>query len=245
MSSRVSSVSRTELFASGRQSLARRIALVSAAAVVAVGVFVTPAGASTINTSTKVRACTNLGDNSCGVTYATLYAGTSVTMRCWRDESAYAGTVRWFWVAGGGVEGFVSANYVSSQSSVRHCNEYPHVQAARWAGTKLLHTDYDGWCLRFVRLAWSYAAKDIGSADTAYLYWRSNPKGYAKYGGDNPPVGALVFWGPTAGYREGHVAISIGAGRAISTYERSYRGVHVMVIKDRNQTHPYLGYMTP
>jgi hypothetical protein len=159
-----------------RSRFALRVALVAALLVGALGVAVVSAAASTINTSTKVRACTNLDDGSCKITYKTLYKGTAVTMRCWRDESAYAGTVRWFWVAGGGVEGFVSANYVSSQSRVGNCKYVPRIQAARWAGTKLGQLKFVDECLPFVRAAWSYAGKTVsGGTGSALNTGRTTP----------------------------------------------------------------------
>ena len=44
---------------------------------------------------------------------------------------------------------------------------------------------------------------------------------------------------------DGHVAISIGSGYAISTTERSVTGVHVFQIAYRNATKPYGGYLIP
>ena len=59
------------------------------------------------------------------------YAGAPVTMYCWLDAGWYAGTNRWFlvhtyvwssltrrWVW---ASGYMSANHVKNQSSVRHC----------------------------------------------------------------------------------------------------------------------------
>jgi cell wall-associated NlpC family hydrolase len=218
------------------------------AAVLGVGAVLAAAGAAqaaTIKTSTAVRTCTNLADSSCKVTYGTVNAKTTVTMRCWRDDSLYAGSVRWFWIAGGGIEGFVPANYVWPQDPSPICSESRAIEAVRWAGTKLGHQDWVNECLVFVAAAWRYAGIDIGTGGTAYNYWKSNPRGYARSSSTNAPVGALVFWGPTPGYPEGHVAISIGAGRAISTYERSTYPVHVLSIADRNRTHPYVGYLMP
>lgn len=58
-------------------------------------------------------------------------ANTSLGMICWTDSSYWSfGTNRWFWVYGfgiepsgslGEVEGYVSANTVSSQATVGHC----------------------------------------------------------------------------------------------------------------------------
>lgn len=174
-------------------------------------------------------------------------------MKCWRDESSYLGTVRWFWVDGPGAQGFVSANRASSHTLVPSCSTIRAYQAARWAGTKLKHNDYVGECLAFVSAAWSYSGKSIcsgcNSSTTAYQYW-SNSSYWSGKGtrvatrSVQAPVGAAVFWGPVAGYPEGHVAISIGDGYAISTYERSTTSIHILKISERNATHPYLGWIS-
>jgi cell wall-associated NlpC family hydrolase len=203
-----------------------------------------PASASTISATTPVRACTNLKDTSCAG-WTTLPAGATVTMRCWFDQApAYAGTVRWFWVTGNGVQGFVSANRVSNQwKKAPGCASDRKIQAVRWAGSRLKENVYVGRCQAFVHDAWLFAGREIGGADTAYHYWQKNPKGYARAYDGKPPVGALVYWKPTPGFPEGHVAISIGSGRVVSTYERSTKPVHIFRIADRNKTHPYAGYL--
>lgn len=205
----------------------------------------TAADASVTRGTTPVRACTNLADPSCQQVIANLPNNVTVTMRCWRDESSYAGTARWFWVSGGGVEGFASANQVGQQTNVGHCNNDRQIQAVRWAGSRLGEDAYVNWCLSFVRDAWlAGAGRDIGSAYNAISYWKARPAQQVR-GNTNPPAGALVFWNSDAYNADGHVAISIGGGRAISTYERSTRPIHIMSIAERNKTKPYLGYIMP
>ncbi|HEY3673680.1 MAG TPA: hypothetical protein VGN51_22280 [Acidimicrobiia bacterium] len=121
-------------------------------------------------------------------------------------------------------------------------------EAIRWASQRLGQDFRHGECLKFVYEAYLSAGIDIGHPppfpnDTAYQYWTQH--GTVQQHTLNPPRGALVFWGPTAGYPEGHVAISQGDGTAISTYERTTDYVHNLVIAERNQTHPYLGWMMP
>lgn len=193
-----------------------------------------------LNTTTPVRMCTNLADASCRPVW-NLPAQTTVSMRCWIDESSYAGTPRWFWVTGGGVAGFVSANHVSRQTRVGWCGNDLQVKAIRWAGSHLDEDFEAGWCQRFVRRAYQAAGRDIGSASTAANYWRANPRRYGRTGTAAPPAGNLAYWNGTARYPDGHVALSIGNGWAISTEERGTRQVHVMSIADRNKTKPYYG----
>jgi hypothetical protein len=55
-----------------------------------------------------------------------------------------------------------------------------------------------------------------------------------------------VFWWGTSGYPDGHVALSVGGGFAISTEERSSSTVHVLSIADRNAyPKPYAGWFMP
>lgn len=193
-----------------------------------------------INTATPVRMCTNLADASCRAVW-TLGAKTTVSMRCWISESSYAGTAKWFWVTGGGVAGFVSANHVSAQTNVGSCDNDVQIRAIRWAGSHLDENYEAGWCLRFVYNAYLNAGRNIATANTAADYWRANPRGYARTASTTPPAGYLAFWNGTAGSPEGHVVISIGNGWAISTDERSFHNVHVMSISDRNTSKPYYG----
>jgi hypothetical protein len=220
-----------------KRLLARTVLAV--ATVIAVGLNAAPAFASGpyTNTSTAVRHCTYLPDASCAQIKWYIPANTPVSMRCWTDESTYAGTNRWFWIDGNGVQGFVSAANISSQTTVGWCNNMPEMQTVRWAGSHL-GEQYDvGWCLQFVHDAWINwgPSIDSGSAPNAVTYWNTNPHGYTKVSGVvNAPIGALVFWGATAGNPDGHVAVSIGDDYAISTYEYNTTEVHVLNMDTRN-----------
>jgi cell wall-associated NlpC family hydrolase len=114
--------------------------------------------------------------------------------------------------------------------------------AVRWAAAHEGSTDYDGWCLLFVYDAYASAGVDIGHSDSAYSYWQEHPD---QQRGGPIPEGALIFYGPTDGNPYGHVAIATGDGRAWSTMERQYYGVHLMSIDERNASKPYLGYILP
>ena len=133
--------------------------------------------------------------------------------------------------------------------------------AIAWAQGYLGTSYDDGYCLEFVASAYSAAGINIGSADTAADYWDNNPKGYTEHPGDtNPPVGALVFWGPddVDGYSnpDGHVGIYVGAvsgygsDEVISTWSwpesSSQPDVHYFSLSGRNNAgYPYLGWMDP
>jgi hypothetical protein len=125
--------------------------VVATVAAAAIGVAAPPAFASSpyTNASTAVRHCTYLPDPSCQQIKWFIPPNTPVSMRCWTDESPYAGTNRWFWIDGNGVQGFVSANSISAQTTVGWCTNMPEMQAVRWAGSHL-GEQYDiNWCLQF------------------------------------------------------------------------------------------------
>lgn len=119
---------------------------------------------------------------------------------------------------------------------------------------------YNGLCLQFVHDAYSAAGVNIGTVgggSGAAQYWDSDPMGYAEHDGDkNPPVGALVFWGPTGEpYPNpyGHVGIYIGNNTVISSASwpdpPTDPDVHEFSFSGRNAWgggfYPYLGWMMP
>jgi hypothetical protein len=121
--------------------------------------------------------------------------------------------------------------------------------ATAWAEAQMGRTDYDGLCLQFVGDAYLNAGIDIktqaGDSSSAASYWDT-------YGGEkhppseDPPRGALVFWGATSSNPYGHVVISQGGGKAMSSMERSYYGVHDMTIAYRDQqVGEQLGWIVP
>jgi hypothetical protein len=231
----------------------RRIAVSLVVTALAAALLIAePAAAAYTKTKAPMRACTRLADAT-GSCYAwrTLPAGIGVSLRCWKKESWYAGTNLWFWLRGNGSQGFVSANQIGSQYSTPWCGNDPYIRAVTWAGRNLLedvYGDNGGECLLFVQTAWSRAGLNIGTGGTAYNYWRTNPRHYPRVRYDmSPPVGALVFWKPTSGHPEGHVAISMGSGNAISSYERKWHYVHTMSIASRTikWRYPYAGYLVP
>lgn len=211
----------------------------------AITVFETPASAATAKVAAPVRACTNTAKAACAP-WTTLLPGP-VTPRCWRDESGF----RWFWTAGNErvqgrtVEGFVLQSQLSSyRTDLPYCENIQTIRAARWAGdnlgTKNYYNNGNSLCLQFMRDAWAYAKRAIGppSGPTVTAQqWYSANYSHKQHGAKTdlkPPVGALVFWGPRQGSPVGHVALSIGGGWTISSYERSTIPVHILEIAVRN-----------
>ena len=146
--------------------------------------------------------------------------------------------------------------------------------AITWAEGKLdpPNTEYARYdellCLEFVADAWLDGAKpsvNIGgffSEDDPVTYWKNEPtKDGTRWMGwpevpskngayNDPPAGALVFWGGTTAYPDGHVALSLGSNEVISTWAapepKSTPNVFTFTLSQRNPSvYPYLGYMMP
>lgn len=130
--------------------------------------------------------------------------------------------------------------------------------AINWAEARDGDNFDNDLCLLFVSQAYEAAGINIGSVGSsngAYQYWQQNPEGYTEYPGNtNPPVGALVFWGPTPSgpitfnNPYGHVGIYIGNNTVISTssWPESGPDVHEWSFSARNAAgYPYLGWLAP
>lgn len=118
--------------------------------------------------------------------------------------------------------------------------------AIGWMNARSGSTQYDGYCLAAVYQAYLAAGRNITaglpfgpSHDTAYSYWTVAANRHA--GDRNPPRGALVFFRSAAG-APGHVALSLGGGQMISTYDGRTRGIHVMAISSYDPSR-YLGWV--
>lgn len=143
------------------------------------------------------------------------------------------------WIPDAYVSGTAAANQYTP--GIARCGS---AQALMWARQFLGTTAYSGWCAAFVRNAWLSGGVDIGGGYASAAAWASAHRSQLHTDG-TPPFGATVWWWGTPGYEDGHVAISLGDGTAISTAERSYSTVHIMSIAQRNQTKPYAGWFLP
>jgi NlpC/P60 family len=206
-----------------------------------------PVSAATVSTKILapawVRDSSSTNNDICPP-FDTLPTGTTVQMQCYKNESyasgnGYSGNL-WFLVsasdgARAGVVGYVHSSYVSwPQPVVGPCDNMATERAVRWAvngigtpgiaGAPRGGPGYYGWCLQFVADAYSYGAGiNIGSADTAALWWKA--AGSRQIPNWNAPRGSLVFW--TSG-TAGHVAMSLGGGRAVSTWDGKDSKIHVI-----------------
>ncbi|HEY5198989.1 MAG TPA: CHAP domain-containing protein [Solirubrobacteraceae bacterium] len=121
--------------------------------------------------------------------------------------------------------------------------------AVAWAQAQEGSTAWDGECLQFVADAYTQAGVNLASmaADdsSAVSFWNTY-SGTEYPPTEDPPAGALVFWGATSTNPYGHVAISEGSTSAISSEERDNAGVHEFSIPDRDsQGYQQLGYIVP
>lgn len=109
-------------------------------------------------------------------------------------------------------------------------------QAVAWALSQVgVHRD-SGYCLRFVDLAYGRAS---GPA-SAYLVWTRSPSALHRTSGI-PPRGAVVVWSSAIGGGHGHIAISLGDGRMVSTTSGA---VSILPIKGFSDS-AYYGWMPP
>lgn len=108
-------------------------------------------------------------------------------------------------------------------------------QAVAWALSQVgVHRD-SGYCLRFVDLAYG---RTSGPA-SAYLVWTGSPA--AMHHSGMPPRGALVVWSSAIGRGHGHIAISLGDGRMVSTTSGAVSILQIQGFSDA----AYYGWMPP
>jgi hypothetical protein len=109
-------------------------------------------------------------------------------------------------------------------------------QAVAWALSQVgVHRDA-GYCLRFVDLAFG---RSSGPA-SAYLVWTRAPSALHRTSGI-PPRGAIVVWSSAIGRGHGHIAISLGDGRMVSTTSGA---VSILPIEGFSDS-AYYGWMPP
>ncbi len=109
-------------------------------------------------------------------------------------------------------------------------------QAVQWALSQVGVYRDSGYCLRFVDLAYG---RTSGPA-SAYQVWTHSPAALHQVSG-TPPRGAVVVWSSAIGDGHGHIAVSLGDGRMVST-----TGGAVAVLQIRGfADDAYLGWMPP
>lgn len=109
-------------------------------------------------------------------------------------------------------------------------------QAVVWALSQVGVYRDAGYCLRFVDLAFG---RSSGPA-SAYLVWTRSPSALHRTSG-LPPRGAIVVWSSAIGRGHGHIAVSLGDGRMVSTTSGA---VSILPIKGFSDS-AYYGWMPP
>lgn len=109
-------------------------------------------------------------------------------------------------------------------------------QAVQWALSQVGVFRDSGYCLRFVDLAYG---RTSGPA-SAYQVWTQSPASLHHVSG-TPPRGAVVVWSSAIGGGHGHIAVSLGDGRMVST---TGGAVSVLDIQGFANS-AYLGWMPP
>ena len=158
--------------------------------------------------------------------------GTHINIACQDSGSSVGGSTIWDRLDSGG---WVSDYYVSGtpygkfDSRLPRCSQPAPApsssredRAVAWARGQLGQTHqpsgqpWNGWCGRFVANA--FGRSNSGYASAAAQYRDLSNRGLVHRGDTNVPFGALAFSGGTDA--NGHVMISIGGGRYITTAEQ-------------------------
>jgi hypothetical protein len=109
-------------------------------------------------------------------------------------------------------------------------------QAVGWALGQVGVARDSGFCLRFVDLAFGRAS----GPPSAHLVWTRSPAALHRTSG-TAPRGALVLWSSAIGGGHGHIAVSLGDGRMVSTTSGAVAVLPIAGFADA----AYLGWMPP
>jgi cell wall-associated NlpC family hydrolase len=138
------------------------------------------------------------------------------------DPSTLAGEV-----VSGDVDAMLPTGYRNPRSSA---------EAVDWALSQVGVARDSGHCLRFVDLAYGRAS----GPPSAHLVWTLGPE-QLRHPSGTPPRGAVVVWSSAIGGGHGHIAISLGDGRMVSTTDSEVAVLPIRGFADS----AYLGWMPP
>ena len=112
-------------------------------------------------------------------------------------------------------------------------------QAVTWAKERVGKSGYAGLCEMFVRTCYGFGAK----YPTAVAAYRASARAGAIHKSYNAPAGVPVFW-TLVGVPAGHVALSIGGGRAVSTSDEAGRSrlCIIRIARYQSRWSTYLGW---
>ena len=227
----------------GRRNLFRAAVVTIAAGSLMAG-LTTAAQASTtgaVRTSTGVAVTVRAAPGTTWDAWTSVASGSTVTILCQGGGDSVTGyygtTSTWYMISNGG---FVTAAYVKAAATPAACtySADPPRDNPRGRNSAISHafadyhsTGYEGYCLKFVgqMYGWSYTGWYSAEVGGDWL----TDHGYMHTTGI-PPRGALTWYHNSAG--TGHVALSLGEGKVISTsvsgsvgvasytFHSSYRG---------------------
>ncbi|MGB7964146.1 MAG: transglycosylase SLT domain-containing protein, partial [Propionicimonas sp.] len=132
----------------------------------------------------------------------------------------------------GAVDGLLPDGYRNGRSAPA---------AVAWALGQVGARRDNGYCLRFVARAAYQRPWDGGSIRHAHQVWDNAPAALRHPRDDDAPRGAVVLWDASIGGGSGHIAISLGDGRMITTTSGA---VAIRPIRGFAPA-AYLGWMPP
>jgi hypothetical protein len=113
--------------------------------------------------------------------------------------------------------------------------------AVAWALSQVGSWRDVGYCLRFVARYAYQRPWDGGSIPEAHVAWDNAPAALRHPGSYDAPRGAVVIWDASIGGGAGHIAISLGDGRMVTTTSGA---VAIRTIRTFAPS-AYLGWMPP
>ncbi|MGB7963995.1 MAG: lytic transglycosylase domain-containing protein [Propionicimonas sp.] len=132
----------------------------------------------------------------------------------------------------GGVDAMLPNGYRNGRTSD---------QALRWALSQVGVWRDAGYCLRFVGRYAYQRPWDGASINRAHQVWDNAPASLRRPRDFSPPRGAIVLWSAAIGGGAGHIAISLGDGRMVTTTRGAVAVTGLRGFAD----HAYLGWMPP
>ena len=135
-------------------------------------------------------------------------------------------------VPAGGVDAMLPAGYTNGRTAT---------QAVAYALTQVGVWRDSGYCLRFVGRAVYQRPWDGASINEAHMVWDNAPAALRYPRDFDAPRGALVLWNASIGGGAGHIAISLGGGKMVTTTGGAISIRNIAGFSDR----AYLGWMPP
>jgi hypothetical protein len=135
-------------------------------------------------------------------------------------------------VPDGGVDPMLPAGYRNGRTAA---------QAVAYALTQVGVWRDSGYCLRFVGRAVYQRPWDGASINQAHEVWDNSPRALHYERDFDAPRGAILLWDSSIGGGAGHIAISLGAGKMVTTTGGAVAIRSIRGYADR----AYLGWMPP